>query len=134
MLQTGAKKCNSTFEIPSYNDLLKTYKEGASSRNILWNITNEQFLGLIKERCHYCGSEPSIRKHDYSSVRIPVNGIDSIDSSKDYSIDNCVTCCTKCNYMKSGYSKEEFLEHIDKIYKWQEKEGSETISKESTFK
>ena len=31
-------------------------------------------------------------------------------------MDNCVTCCYRCNYMKSNMSTEEFLDQIKAIY------------------
>ena len=61
-----------------------------------------------------------------------VNGIDRKDSTKGYSIDNCVPCCPMCNKMKQTFTEEEFLNQIAKIYNKLISQGSETISKEST--
>ena len=92
------------------------YKSNAKARGISWELTNEQFLELVTKDCDYCG-----HSQEY-------NGIDRIDSSKGYTIDNCVPCCSWCNTMKLDYSKTEFLEHIKKIYNFQlEKQGSTTI-------
>ena len=44
------------------------------------------------------------------------NGVDRIDSSLGYTIDNCVACCDKCNYAKHDLSTEDFKEWIIKIY------------------
>lgn len=46
----------------------------------------------------------------------PLNGIDRIDSSKGYTIDNCVSCCPLCNQMKSNIDQNMFLTQIEKIY------------------
>lgn len=125
---SGCKSCNVAFDIPSLNDILRVYKDGARSRNINWCLTNDQFLNLISKNCYYCGNIPQIRKHDRSVNKKEVNGIDRLDSSKGYTIDNCVTCCTMCNYMKLSSSKNEFLNHVEKIYNYQlEKKGSTTI-------
>lgn len=32
-------------------------------------------------------------------------------------MDNCVPCCSVCNYMKNTYSKDVFLNQIKQIYK-----------------
>ena len=50
---------------------------------------------------------------------------------KGYTIDNCVPCYSKCNLMKSNFKKEDFLQHISKIYKFSI--SSTTIPKGSTF-
>ena len=42
-------------------------------------------------------------------------GIDRIDSSIGYVVENCVPCCTLCNRMKSNLSGREFIAHVDRI-------------------
>lgn len=44
------------------------------------------------------------------------NGLDRIDSSKGHTLDNVVTCCATCNYMKRSMTHDEFIDHIDKVY------------------
>ena len=61
-----------------------------------------------------------------------MNGIDRVDSSKGYTLDNCVPCCSICNTMKLNYTLQEFSDHITKVYNHFVK-GSTTISKESTL-
>ena len=39
------------------------------------------------------------------------------DSKIGYNKDNCVPCCSSCNYMKHTSNHIEFLNRIDKIYK-----------------
>lgn len=124
----GCKSCtyNTSFDNASFNYIHKVYKDGAKSRNIEWNITNDQFLSLIKQDCYYCGKPPEIRKHDYSANKEKFNGIDRINSSDSYTFDNCVTCCTMCNYMKQSYSQDDFLNQIERIHNNLEKKGSTT--------
>jgi hypothetical protein len=115
-------------KVTSLNGLLGTYKGGAKSRNTSWNLTNDEFVSLVTNNCAYCGATPipRIKYAKRYKLNVPVNGIDRIDSSKGYYIDNCVPCCEMCNRMKLNYSKEEFLNHILSIYK-HSVEGSETI-------
>ena len=47
-----------------------------------------------------------------------------------YTFDNCVACCTMCNRMKLDYTKNDFLNHISKIFKFSIK-SSTTIENTS---
>lgn len=108
------------------------YRTGAKSRDLEWNLSEEQFKKLIKDNCVYCGNQATKRKTvSYRDECEEINGIDRIDSTKGYTIDNCVSCCSKCNLMKSNFTKEDFLNHISKIYKHSIR-SSTTISREST--
>lgn len=107
------------------------YRSGAKHRNLEWNLTEEQFANLINKNCFYCGELPSKRQSvSYKTDYELVNGIDRIDSTKGYTIDNCVPCCSKCNLMKNNLKKEDFLQHISKIYNFSI--SSTTIPKGST--
>ena len=77
-------------------------------------------------------SVPLIKTISYKDKYELVNGIDRLDSSKGYTINNCVPCCSKCNLMKSNFKKEDFLQHISKIYNFSI--SSTTIPKGSTSK
>jgi hypothetical protein len=82
----------------------------------------EHFMLLSQKNCTYCGSPPNqiANKNRKTSKRYKdgyfiYNGLDRIDSSKNHSENNVVTCCKICNYMKREYSVEFFLNHIEKI-------------------
>lgn len=110
------------------------YRSGANSRNLEWELTENDFKKLITSNCAYCGNIPCKRQSvSYKKEYELVNGIDRIDSTKGYTLDNCVPCCSKCNLMKSNFKKEDFLNHISKIYNFSIK-GSTTTSKEGTSK
>lgn len=79
------------------------YKYDAKRRNYEFALTFEQFAELINKECHYCPIAPS-------------RGVDRVNNSIGYTIDNCVPCCSKCNEMKMDKSVEEFYSHIEKIY------------------
>lgn len=59
------------------------------------------------------------------------NGIDRINPNKGYSSDNCVSCCSKCNYAKHEMTIDEYKEWLVKSYNYLIG-GSSTISQEST--
>lgn len=108
------------------------YRSGSKQRGIEWNLTEQEFKSLIKQRCHYCNEEPS--RHQSVSYRDDyelVNGVDRIDSSKGYCITNCVPCCNTCNLMKNTLTKETFFNKISQIYNHSIK-SSTTIPKGST--
>lgn len=117
----------------------KEYISNAIKREIPFNLTFDQFNDLISQPCAYCGEEPYIHKSmlpraNMKEPMLKCVGIDRIDSSKFYNLDNCVPCCSKCNMMKNTLETKDFLDHIERIYTFQKnkKESSSTISKEST--
>jgi len=84
------------------------YKSSAKARNIEFNLSEEQFKSFWQKPCNYCHSE------------IETIGIDRVDSSGSYEMDNCVPCCSYCNYMKNDLSTEAFFSHICKIQQFSE--------------
>lgn len=118
------------------------YKHNAEHRQHNFNLSFSEFNNLITQPCFYCGAEPNIKNGGHLDKRknkdqpdLFTNGIDRIDSTKDYTIDNCVSCCSMCNMMKNTYSLNDFLNHVSNIYNHQVnlKESSETIPQGSTL-
>lgn len=83
---------------------LSNYKNGAKQRNLLFELTKQQFANLTSAPCYYCGSEL-----DYV-------GIDRIDTNKGYIYNNVVPCCFICNKMKNTLTIDQFIKQIDKIH------------------
>ena len=69
-------------------------------------ITEPEFKEIVESSCIYCGENEKSR------------GIDRVDNSKGYIKENSAPCCRICNYMKKAMSKQEFMNHISKIYKY----------------
>jgi len=86
------------------------YKRNAKKRNIEWNLTRDELATLIYADCYYCKKFPN-----------DINGIDRVDSSKGYVWDNCVPCCSNCNYLKNNSTIDEFATWITNIYPWAKK-------------
>lgn len=82
-------------------DKIKNMKKSAKCRNIEWTLTDDKTETLIKSNCFYCNK------------LISLNGIDRLDSSKHYTNDNCVSCCKDCNFMKSTYLVDDFLNIVE---------------------
>jgi len=79
------------------------YKSGAKKRNIGFSLSKEEFLTFWQKSCFYCGD------------KVATIGLDRIDSSKGYSLDNVVSCCAICNTMKLALPREIFIAHCYKI-------------------
>ena len=99
------------------NNLFGNYKHKAKERNFGFSLTKEQFKGLIKQNCFYCGTKPhNVKNGIRSNGKLIYNGIDRVDNTIGYIIDNCVTCCGDCNWMKKTYTQQEFILRIKLIY------------------
>ena len=96
------KSCSSSAKENRYN----MYKKNAKKRNLIFELSKEEFYELTSKPCYYCGD-----LHNY-------NGIDRIDSNEGYVLDNCISCCEYCNKMKLDYSAEFWIQHIKKIIKF----------------
>lgn len=81
---------------------LSVVKASAKTREIQYALSDDEALSMFNLPCYYCG--------DIEKV-----GIDRIDSNRGYETDNCLPCCSMCNYMKRTYSKQEFLNQCKKI-------------------
>lgn len=102
--------------VSAFNRLYKNYRLGAKKRNILFLLTKQDVEVLSKHNCYYCHVEPKqIIKSDYNSGDYIYNGIDRIDNTKGYTLDNVVSCCGKCNAMKSIMGAEDFISQCHKI-------------------
>lgn len=99
------------------NKLMKKYEAQAEYRNLEWKLSTEQFNEITKQNCYYCGKEPSqiVNLRGCNGVYV-YNGIDRLDNSKGYSIENCVPCCGVCNKAKMVMSENEFSEWISRVY------------------
>lgn len=87
------------------------YRWNAKKRGIEFNITVEEFDNIVKQSCHYCGGFSK----DYDS-KSRGNGIDRKDSSKGYIFENCVPCCSFCNFVKNNVPYKDFINYIKKAY------------------
>jgi ribosomal protein S27E len=103
--------------ISSFNELLNRYRGGAKRRNLKFDITPEQFKVIINKDCYYCGKIPNqVSKNRFGHGDYIYNGIDRIDSSIGYTVENCVPCCGTCNVAKMAMSQQEFYSWIERVY------------------
>ena len=81
-------------------------------------LTEDQFKTLVMSPCAYCGDAPYRRAYvpKRPTISLLVNGIDRVDSSGGYTVDNCVSCCAWCNWAKSNDSVEGFLAWVTRCH------------------
>jgi hypothetical protein len=91
----------------SNNSRYSKYKISAKNRNIIFNLSKEEYLEIIQNNCYICGSKPSDTF---------ICGMDRVDSAKEYVKENCKACCKDCNYMKNNYKLDYFLNKLKEIY------------------
>jgi hypothetical protein len=83
-----------------------TYKKNAKRRNLEWDLTPTQFEEYWQKPCTYCGDE------------VETIGVDRMDSSKGYTVENTTPCCRTCNTIKMALTTEEFMSKITQIHKY----------------
>jgi hypothetical protein len=62
---------------------LRGIKQQAGKKGIPWGLTDEDCRKMMTSPCYYCGF----------ITTETLNGMDRMDSSKGYSVTNCVSCC-----------------------------------------
>ena len=96
------------------------YKASANTRDLECTLTREDIENLIFSPCFFCGSPPNrvftLGQGQWTRDSVPVNGIDRIDSSVGYVLENVLSCCSYCNYLKGDRDQDEFLLKIKHIY------------------
>ena len=97
-IQASRKKCTMT--------KVNQMKTSAIKRGLTWELSAERALELVTSPCVYCG---------FLDLNIRANSIDRLDSFKNYTVDNCVACCTHCNMMKGCYDPDTFIERCRRI-------------------
>ncbi|ARF11181.1 divergent HNH endonuclease [Klosneuvirus KNV1] len=101
--------------------LYQTYKDSAVQRNINFDLSINQFNAIIKNQCYYCG---------ISNTNTNNNGIDRKDNEIGYVLENCVSACYGCNFMKNDYSYIDFIAQVAQIYNYSKNYLNHLVYKE----
>lgn len=88
------------------NRLFYSYAKSSVYRNIEFLLTREEWDDLVDSPCYYC-----------TDISKPFGGIDRVDNTIGYVLENCVPCCKTCNLMKRVSTKDEFIRQCQKIAK-----------------
>jgi len=100
------------------NQLYKKYRRNAESRQVPFDLEEEEFTHLTHKRCHYCGAEPS-NTFKYNGKELEYNGLDRIDSGLGYTTNpnNVLSCCRFCNTLKSSMRPEAWFDFLVSVIK-----------------
>ena len=104
--------------VAGFNRKLKDCKRGARERNLDWALSADEARQLFTSDCFYCGRPPQQRVYGEPTALHSLfvcNGIDRVDNSKGYTVDNSVPCCGPCNIAKHALSQDEFLDMVNRI-------------------
>lgn len=74
---------------------------------------------IVNNPCTYCERPPAYITLTSDKGLIRSSGIDRINNSLGYTIENCTPCCKSCNKLKSNFSIKKLakLSNIDKKIK-----------------
>ena len=92
-------------KINSADKQFGVYKTCAQSKQLEFTITKGDFMDMVVLPCHYCGI---IQPKGF-------NGLDRLDSSEGYIVNNIVSCCEMCNMMKTCLSPTVFVNRATHI-------------------
>lgn len=103
------------------NAIIAAYKRSASKRGYEYNLTDEQFNSLIFKDCYYCGCSPNQLKSNCNreNSKLVTNGVDRLDNTVGYTLENCVACCKVCNRAKDIMGVDDFLDWVSRVYLFQ---------------
>jgi hypothetical protein len=119
-----------TKKVPQIDATSKYYNQyvhDANNRGIQFSLKKKTFIKLTTQTCHYCGQKPT-RSVKFKTEELLVNGLDRVDNTKGYHIDNVVTCCSICNMAKGKLTKLEFLNWVSRIHLYQSAQWGMTKS------
>lgn len=100
-----------------YNVSVNAKKVRKHGRNPSLNFTEAEFISWARSQdraCYFCKiSEPDLKLAGIKSsigLNVAALGIDRLDNSRDYDIDNIALCCYACNKAKGNvFSSEEMI-------------------------
>lgn len=100
---------------------VQSYQSSAKRRGYDWRLSEDEAIKLMLSNCHYCSAPPGnthrdCNKHAFLKERSFVySGIDRVDNTMGYTIDNCVPCCITCNRSKGTLTMEEWGDWINRL-------------------
>lgn len=70
-------------------------KRNAKSRGLSWDLTLLVYASIISKPCSYCDNSLGHVQKETGA------GLDRLDNSKGYTVDNVISCCGFCNSLRS---------------------------------
>lgn len=103
--------------VSAFNQIYAAYKKSARYRNLPFELAEHEFRTLTQSNCFYCGLPPSqvgatVKETNGEYI---YTGIDRIDNTRGYTLDNVRPCCKQCNYAKRNLTEQEFHEWLQRV-------------------
>lgn len=123
-LYDSTVSCGGDKHLPDPDPILRrrlrvAYRKGAQERGLVFKLTQKAFDDLVGRDCHYCGVEPSnryrVKTKKLADFKLCYSGIDRQDSSKGYTVENCVPCCWVCNRGKKDLPLSEWEDYLARV-------------------
>lgn len=111
---------------------VRKYDPYISTARAVWQTYYKEcefdiFLQLTQQHCYYCNRAP-YRTYNVGNAyggsafqmengNFTYNGLDRVDRNKGHTKDNVVPCCLECNQAKNDLTVNEFIDHIERMYK-----------------
>ena len=109
----------------AFNVMFYTYQQHAMERDLAFNLGQDEFRRLTKQKCFYCKQAPQhVFKPKSPNGGYLGNGIDRIDNALGYTAENSFSCCRICNRMKSDMTYDDFIAHCLRITRGFDKKPS----------
>lgn len=86
-----------------YDDFTKKSR----SRGMVNTLTFDQWMELVTAPCWYTGRPPERRQT--SRGEITCHGLDRLDNTKGYTLDNVITSCSEVNVIRGNIKQATFL-------------------------
>ena len=87
------------------------YVHRAQKKNICFELSKEDFNRIKSGICYLCGKTNTMQHK---------NGIDRVNNSLGYTLDNCKPCCGGCNYMKKNFVLDSLFSKLQKVFNHQQ--------------
>lgn len=117
-LELKGRNTKNPADVAEHNIYLD-YLKGAKRRGVEFKLSPNDIGNIIYKPCFYCGVEPK-NKHRVirfdGDVFVVYNGIDRVDNSIGYTLENVVPCCRRCNSAKNNMTYEEFVSWVKNVY------------------
>ena len=114
----------------AWDAVYKGYIYSAEQRGLVFSLSREQAIALMKANCHYCGAPPSLSESKsgkaqnrvryadyYKQFQLYRNGIDRIDNTQGYLLTNCISACKFCNLAKATSTYDDFISWAKRVAK-----------------
>lgn len=104
--------------------LMNALKGSSKFRKISLALDNKQLYNIVINACTYCGIVPHTSKalkigKTPRGIVFKHHGLDRLDHTKGYSLENCISCCKLCNYGKQVLLPDIFIQHAKRIVSYQ---------------